>query len=111
MQPSPVSYQVSEVHEGERVMLVEVIQSIGKGNATFIDARTPDEYSGRVAVTRSLSESVTASRSGHIPGGVRIQPVRGWLAGPVGPDNLPALKDPTKAESYLLTPTRPTSHR
>lgn len=64
----PASYRATGTDESVRTKLMEVLQSIGKGTINLVDARTPDEYTGRRLVATGMRES--AQRGGHIPGAI-----------------------------------------
>jgi thiosulfate/3-mercaptopyruvate sulfurtransferase len=71
--PTPTTYKVSQVHPELRARLPEVLElSSGsrKGQATLVDVRSPDEFSGKVIAPPGMTES--AQRGGHIPGAKSI---------------------------------------
>ena len=62
----PTAYKAAGVDESLRAKVTDVLAASGQKNATLIDVRSPDEFTGKVIAPPGMSE--TAQRGGHIPG-------------------------------------------
>ena len=64
------AYQASAPDESIRARRDQVFQALDKKNASLVDVRSPDEFTGKVIAPPGMTE--TAQRGGHIPGAVNI---------------------------------------
>ena len=64
-------YTVKEVNGNLRARLPEVVAiAEGKEDATLVDIRSPDEYSGKIIAPPGIQE--LAIRAGHVPGAINV---------------------------------------
>jgi thiosulfate/3-mercaptopyruvate sulfurtransferase len=68
--PAKATYKILQTQPALRARIAEVLQNVN-GNSTgkdctFVDVRSPDEFTGKVIAPPGMSE--TAQRAGHIPG-------------------------------------------
>ena len=68
---SQVSYTASEPDESIRAYREEVLKAVNMGNTSFLDVRSPSEFSGDVIAPENILQE-GAQRSGHIPNAVNI---------------------------------------
>jgi thiosulfate/3-mercaptopyruvate sulfurtransferase len=66
---TPTNYQTTDYVSNLRITATEVKESIGKGNCTLLDVRTPQEYRGEIYLQAPPQPGEIA---GHIPGAVNI---------------------------------------
>lgn len=64
--PTPARYSCGPQEPGLRAFVPEVLEIARSRQATLVDVRSPDEYSGKVIAPPGMTE--TAQRGGHIPG-------------------------------------------
>jgi thiosulfate/3-mercaptopyruvate sulfurtransferase len=69
--PRRTTYRVSTVRKELRARLPDVLETVeGNRQATLLDIRSPDEYSGRIIAPPGIQE--LSIRAGHIPGAVNV---------------------------------------
>jgi thiosulfate/3-mercaptopyruvate sulfurtransferase len=69
-QITPTNYKAQAPDENIRARREQVFQVLEKKNASLVDVRSPDEFSGKVIAPPGMSE--TAQRGGHIPGAISV---------------------------------------
>jgi thiosulfate/3-mercaptopyruvate sulfurtransferase len=68
--PEPTGYTVTETRPEIRATREDVLEALEDGDATFVDVRSPEEFTGEIVAPPDLDE--TAQRGGHIPGALNI---------------------------------------
>jgi thiosulfate/3-mercaptopyruvate sulfurtransferase len=69
-QVTPTNYKAQPADENIRARREQVFQVLEKKNASLVDVRSPDEFTGKVIAPPGMSE--TAQRGGHIPGAISV---------------------------------------
>ena len=69
-QLTPVTYKANQPVEGVRAKREQIFQILAQKNASLVDVRSPDEFTGKVIAPPGITE--TAQRAGHIPGAANI---------------------------------------
>jgi len=64
--PTPTNYTCGQQDPSLRAFVPEVLEIAESRRAALVDARSPDEYTGKVIAPPGMTE--TAQRGGHIPG-------------------------------------------
>ena len=64
------AYKASTPDESIRARRDQVFQALDQRNASLVDVRSPDEFTGKVIAPPGMTE--TAQRGGHIPGAVNV---------------------------------------
>jgi thiosulfate/3-mercaptopyruvate sulfurtransferase len=67
----PTSYKAKDPDKSIRVVREEVLAAIGKRGLTWVDVRSPKEFSGEILAPENLPQE-GAQRGGHIPGAANI---------------------------------------
>ena len=70
---APTQYRAKTPDLSLRALQPQVKEALGKPNATLVDVRSPQEFTGEILAPPGLSE--TAQRPGHIPGAKSVP----WL--------------------------------
>jgi len=66
----PAAYKAAAPVQNVRAKREQIFQILDKKNATLVDVRSPDEFTGKVIAPPGMTE--TAQRGGHIPGAANI---------------------------------------
>jgi len=69
-QITPTNYKAQPPDETIRARREQIFQVLEKKNASLVDVRSPDEFTGKVIAPPGMTE--TAQRGGHIPGAVSV---------------------------------------
>ena len=69
-QITPTNYKAQPPDENIRARREQIFQVLEKKNASLVDVRSPDEFTGKVIAPPGMTE--TAQRGGHIPGAVSV---------------------------------------
>ena len=69
-QIAPTNYKAQPPDETIRARREQIFQVLEKKNASLVDVRSPDEFTGKVIAPPGMTE--TAQRGGHIPGAVSV---------------------------------------
>jgi thiosulfate/3-mercaptopyruvate sulfurtransferase len=66
----PGDLVVSDGNTKLRARLADVLQAVNSKNATIVDIRSPDEYSGKIFAPPGSQE--LSIRAGHVPGAINV---------------------------------------
>jgi thiosulfate/3-mercaptopyruvate sulfurtransferase len=67
---TPTNYGAQPPDESIRARREQIFQVLEKKNASLVDVRSPDEFTGKVIAPPGMTE--TAQRGGHIPGATSV---------------------------------------
>jgi len=67
---TPSDYSIGDIDASLRASVAEILAIASSGDASLLDVRSPDEFTGKVIAPPGMNE--TAQRGGHVPGAINV---------------------------------------